>query len=43
LIPGKRNHQPVTSLSLFSPEAVQTTGTVALHAWIVRGVCLVPD
>jgi len=25
----KRNHQPATNLSLFSPEAVQTTGTVA--------------
>ena len=30
LIPGKVNHQPATSLSLFSPEAVQTTGTVAV-------------
>jgi len=29
LIPGKGwNHQPASSLSLFSPEAVQTTGTV---------------
>src|SRR5712671_3805744 len=26
----KRNHQPATNLSLFSPEAVQTTGTVAV-------------
>src|ERR1700720_1953 len=29
-IPEKRNHQPATSFSLFSAEAVQTTGTVAL-------------
>jgi hypothetical protein len=45
LIPGKLNHQPATSLSLFFPEAVQTTGTVAMciqaseHPLYNRGRC----
>jgi hypothetical protein len=38
LIPGKLNHQPATSLSLFFPEAVQTTGTVANIIFALRAL-----
>ena len=36
LIPGKVNLQPATSLSLFFPEPVQTTGTIALGHYSPR-------